>query len=211
MDPVSILTRFNSFRSKTGKLLLCALAVLLLPACQGKSTLPQPEFPLGEEAVSAALSEQGLDWTVDQTQPNPSDDVLTLGLLRPESGKAYGDLILTTGDTQDQGRYLNLKLLISKDDLLQSSEEAHSWEEWEDLLLLAARLYGGFERVEELYTACADTQLPLDSSILFEGQLTGGYCRLSVSSPIEEWSPYNSGARLYRLSIDLCASADVLV
>lgn len=201
------------FRGKAGRLLLGALAavsLLALPACQGRDVLPQPEFPMNAEAVADVLAEQGLDWTVDQTQPAPSDDEFTLGLLRPESGKAYGDLILTTGDTQEKGRYLSLTLLIAKDDLNWPLEQPHSWEEWKDILFLAARLYGGFEDAEELYDACADTDLPLDASTLFEGQLTGGWCRVTVSSPVQAWSPFNDGVRSYKLNIDICASEDLL-
>ncbi len=189
------------------KLLICAVFVLLLSACQSKETLPQPEFPLNEEALSVFLEEQGLDWTIAQTY-SPSEDASAFTLLRPESGKAYGDVVLTTGDMPDRGRYLEITHTIFKDDLSWPLEEPHSWEEWNDIFLLSARLYGGFKDAEELYEACAGTSLPLDDLILFEEQLTGGYCQVSVSVPIQDWTPFHDSAHYYRLTLALCGTKD---
>lgn len=197
--------RRTVFRS----LLLFALFIPLLSACQSKETLPQPAFPLNEESLSVFLEEQGLDWTIAQTH-SPSEDASTFTLLRPESGKAYGDVVLTTGDTPDRGRYLEITHMIFKDDLRWPLEEPYSWEEWKDIFLLSARLYGGFEDAEELYEACTGTSLPLDNLILFKEQLTGGYCQVSVSAPIQDWTPFHDSAHYYHLTLALCGTKDNL-
>ena len=150
-----------------------------------------------------------MDLTIDQAY-SPSDEETTLTLLDPNLDKIYGNLVLATGDSQAKGRYLKTTLIIFKDDLRWPLEKPHSWQEWEDIFLLSARLYGGFEGVEELYEACAGTELPLDQLILFEDNLTGGYCRVSVSVPIQDWTPYNNSNYFYRLTLELCETKDKL-
>ena len=194
-------------RAAFRKLLIFTLSAVLLSACQSKETLPQPEFPLSEETISAALTEQGLDWSIDQGH-TPADSSSTFLLLRPESGKEYGDLSVTAWETQDEGRYLNITRIISKKDL--TTGESHSWEDWKDIFVLSTRLYGGFASAEELYETCSGTELPLDEPILFEDQLTGGWCRVSVSVPIQDWTPYNNGTYNYRLTLELCETKDNL-
>lgn len=196
-------------RSVFQKLLICVFSVTLLSACQNKEALPQLEFPLSEEAVSTSLAELEMDLTIDQVY-SPSDEEITLTLLDSNRDKTYGNLVLTTGDNQDKGRYLKTTLIISKDDLCWPLEKPHSWQEWKDIFVLSARLYGGFEGVEELYEACAGTELPLDQLILFEDQFTGGHCRVSVSVPIQDWTPYNNSDRHYRLTLELCETKDGL-
>lgn len=188
---------------------LAAVSLLFLSACQRKEALPQADFPLTEETVSASLAEQGLDWTIHQTH-SPSDEESAHILLRPESGRTYGDVALTTGDTPDRGRYLEITQMIFKSDLCWPPEEPRSWEEWKDIFLLSARLYGGFKGAEELYDTCAGTSLPLDSLILFEDQLTAGYCRVSVSVPLQDWTPFQSSDQHYRLTLELCETKDSL-
>lgn len=61
-----------------------------------------------------------------------------------------------------------------------------------------------------MYEACAGTELPLDQLILFEDNLTGGYCRVSVSVPIQDWTPYNNSNYFYRLTLELCETKDKL-
>lgn len=196
-------------RSVFQKLLVCVFSVTLLSACQSKEALPQLEFPLSEETVSASLAELGMDLTIDQAYSSSGEET-TLTLLDPNLDKIYGNLVLATGDSQVKGRYLKTTLIIFKDDLRWPLEKPHSWQEWEDIFLLCARLYGGFEGVEELYEACAGTELPLDQLILFEDNLTGGYCRVSVSVPIQDWTPYNNSNCFYRLTLELCETKDKL-
>lgn len=57
------------------------------------------------------------------------------------------------------------------------------------MLRLAVSLYGGFSDIEELCSAYSAEELPQDKYILYEGMLTGGYCRIAATSPIESWQP----------------------
>ncbi|MCI8304691.1 MAG: hypothetical protein HFF52_08700 [Lawsonibacter sp.] len=183
--------------------------VLLLAACQKQELLPKPEFPLSEEAVIAAVTAQGLDWTVSWNEQQGQTDTKTVySLLQPESGREFGTVFITSSQTEELGRYLGAALVISRTQLQWPLEEPHSWEEWKDLFKLSARLYGGFEDEEEIYRACAKEELPLEETTLWEGALTGGYCRVKASAPIQDWSPFAGGGLTYNIHVDLFERED---
>lgn len=198
------------FKFYTRSLTCAVLAlVLLLSACQKQEVLPRPEFPLSEEAVTAAVTAQGLDWTVNWNEPERQTDIKTVyGLLQPESGQEFNTVFITSAQTEELGRYLSTTLVIPRTQLQWPLEDPHNWEEWKDLLILSARLYGGFEDEEEIFQACAKEELPLDMTNLWEGSLTGGYCRVKTSEPIQDWSPFVGGGLTYNLHIDLFESED---
>ena len=146
------------------RLLACAVLVpaLLLSACQKREVLPKSEFPLSEETITAAVTAQGLDWTVNWNEQERQTDIKTVyGLLQPESGQEFNTVFITSAQTEELGRYLDTVLMISHTQLQWPLEEPHSWEEWKDLLMLSARLYGGFEDEEEIFQACAKEELPV--------------------------------------------------
>lgn len=183
--------------------------VLLLPACQKQEVLPRPEFPLSEETITAAVTAQGLDWTVNWNEQERQTDIKTVyGLLQPESGQEFNTVFITSAQTEELGRYLDTVLMISHTQLQWPLEEPHSWEEWKDLLMLSARLYGGFEDEEEIFQACAKEELPLDKTTLWAGTLTGGYCQVRASTPIQDWSPFAGGGLMYSIHVELFESED---
>lgn len=191
--------------------LACAVLVpaLLLSACQKREVLPKPEFPLSEETVTTAVTAQGLDWTFGQDEQEGQTDIKTVySLRRPESGQEFNTVFITSAQTEELGRYLDTVLMISHTQLQWPLEEPHSWEEWKDLFKLSARLYGGFEDEEEIFQACAKEELPLDKTTLWEGTLTGGYCQVRASAPIQDWSPFAGGGLMYNIHVELFESED---
>ena len=54
------------WRNYRAKRLMCILLVAAVLRCQNKQPLPQPKFPLSEEALAAALEETDLSWSIEQ-------------------------------------------------------------------------------------------------------------------------------------------------
>ena len=56
--------------------------------------------------------------------------------------------------------------------------------------------------------SCAKEELPLDKTTLWEGTLTGGYCQVRASAPIQDWSPFAGGGLMYSIHVELFESED---
>lgn len=189
------------------KLIACAMmiaAVSILAGCQKKELLPQPEFPLSEAELTAALDEIGLPWSIEETHENSDgkDVGITYLLHRPEHRGGHICVVtINSYDTEEFGRKLGVDFI--KPQKKPWYREDIRWEDWRELMALTARLYGGFEDAEEIYRACSAVELPQDAINLWEGTLTGGYCRIGISEKIESWRPSNRGLIL---SLDIYES-----
>lgn len=172
------------------KQLLCALlaTVALLVGCQKKDLLPQPEFPLSEAALTAALEEAGLAWSIEQVDEltKGTDKGVTYSLHRPESGRDYNSVFINSYDSKEFGRRLQIYFREPQNrEWRQEEKKAAVWEDWREMLMLVARLYGGFEDTKEIYRACSAVELPQDTNTLWQGTLTGGYFRMRTESPMK--------------------------
>lgn len=196
------------FRVKAA-LWILLVSIAFQTGCQAPLPLSQPDFPLSEEDIVAAVEAQELNWTIGQREQDETADHRTVyGLVQPESGKNFSTIFVSTFQTEEIGRGLNMTLSISRDQLHWPLEEPHNWDEWKNLLKLSAQLYGGFEDDEEIYHACAATELPLEETLLWNGTLTGGYCRVRASKPIQNWSPFIGGGMVFYIFIDIFESED---
>lgn len=171
---------FKMFKVHAAALVCVFLTVVtLLAGCQQKETLPRPEFPLSEETLVAALDETGLLWSIKQTDKATVGTMkkITYSLYRPESGRDYNSVFILSYDSDELGRRLQILFHEpqNKQWWTEEKESVACWEDWRDMLVLVARLYGGFEDAEEIYRACAAVELPKDEHLLWEGTLTGGY------------------------------------
>lgn len=185
------------------------LSTSLTTGCHKKEVLPQPEFPLSEKTLMELVQAQGLDWTLGQSgQAELADSKSAYGLIRPETEKDFSTVMVTSARSDKIGRYLSAVLVISRDELQWPLEEPHSWSDWKELLQLSARLYGGFEDDEAIYRACSETELSVEETLLWDGALTGGYCRISTSAPIQDWSPYVGGKLVFYIYVDIFESTD---
>lgn len=182
------------------------LSAALSTGCQKKEVLPQPEFPLSDEALMDIVRAQGLDWTLGQSEQAESKSAY--GLIRPETEKDFSTVVVTSAQSDKIGRYLSAVLVISRDELQWPLEEPHSWSDWKELFQLSARLYGGFEDDEAIYRACSETELSAEETLLWDGALTGGYCRVSTSTPIQDWSPYVGGKLVFHIYVDIFESLE---
>lgn len=180
------------------KRILCVFcAVLLLSALAGcqKKDAARLEFPLSEEALAGALEELGLSWTVEDKVENVdgADRSVSYSLHRPDSGVDFNTLFINTYETEEYGRRLQLSMRVPEKDVYDEGDPAwENWwetEDWKAAIRLAAHLYGGFEDDEELYDAYSAEELPAEDYILWEGMLTGGYCRITTSELIGSWRP----------------------
>ncbi|MDO4732408.1 MAG: hypothetical protein Q4B50_02685, partial [Bacillota bacterium] len=105
-------------------------------------------FPLSEEAVSAALSEQGLDW--GEAQESALGNT-TLAYIYP---RAYDSMLLsiqTMGSGEMQSLFLSSQYISS----------SASWEEdralWPEFFALSQRLFGGENQAAEIFPGLADS------------------------------------------------------
>ncbi len=176
-------------RNHYTKRLIYALfvAAALLAGCQKKEPLPQPEFPLSEEALAAALQETGLSWSIEQADENTdgTDTSIVYSLHRPENRVGYNGVFITSYDTEELGRVLDVAFREPQNKQWWQNEKTACWEDWRETLVLVARLYGGFEDAKEIYRACSKTELPQDENILWQGTLTGGYFIMVTENPMK--------------------------
>ena len=176
-------------RNHCAKPLVCAflVAAALFSGCQKKELLPRPEFPLSEADIAAALEETGLSWSIEQADEftDGTDTSIGYSLHRPESGVDYNSVFITSYDTEELGRVLQIHFREPQNRQWWQEEETASWEDWRETLVLVARLYGGFEDAEEIYRVCSGAQLPQDAYILWQGTLTGGYFRMVTENSMK--------------------------
>lgn len=144
------------------------------------------------------MEAQGLDWTIDleqqdPTKPEDADTRNVFGLIQPESGKPFGTVVVSSEQFEEFGRHLNVSIMLMKSQLTDAMDTFKSWEGYQNLMALSTRLYGGFTDPDELYNACAKTEMVADSNTLYEGTLTGGYCLFQTNIPLQDWSPFSGG------------------
>lgn len=185
------------------------LPISLTTSCQKREVLPQPNFPLSEEDITAAVEAQELNWILDQDHPNEATSASTVyGLIRPEVTTDFSTVFVTSVQSDKIGRYLSTILMISRKQLQWPLDEPHSWDEWKELFQLSAQLYGGFEDDEAIYRACMSKELPMEETLLWDGALIGGYCRVRTSTPIQDWSPYIGGGLTFYIYVDVFETED---
>lgn len=160
------------------KRLICAvlMACMLcsLVGCQEKKTLPQPEFPLSEEALTTALEETGLSWSVGQKIEEERYTIYAMH--RPEDRADYNGVSIGTYNYEEIGRRLFITYLEPQNrELAAEDQPSASWSDLEEILVLIARLFGGFADAEEIYRACSSEDLPLNANFLWEGIIAGRY------------------------------------
>lgn len=177
------------WRNHCTKRLICALlvAATLFVGCQKKEPLPQPEFPLSEAALAAALEKTGLSWSIEEAYEHTdgTDTSISYSLHRPESEVAYNSVFITSYDTEELGRVLHIDFHEPQNRQWWQEEKPVCWKDWREMLVLVARLYGGFKDVKEIYRACSGTELPQDENILWQGTLTGGYFIMVTENPMK--------------------------
>ncbi len=178
--------------------LTCALLMTftLLVGCQKKEFMPQPEFPLSESVIAAALEEIGLSWSIEQADEysDGTDTSIGYSLYRSEDKVGYNGVFITSYDSEQLGRVLQIYFREPQNKTWWQEEKTACWEDWRETLVLVAQLYGGFEDAEEIYRVCSSVELPQDTNILWQGMLTGGYFRMVTETPMkpERFSEGNS-------------------
>lgn len=124
-------------------IVISMVSLVSLCACK-RQTMTSPEYPLTVEAVEEALQEQGLSYTLQEDEQvreiNPDQSLIVL----------YGDeknkfAIGISSGRKDEERVLFLSFPDS------GYTNAITLEECEDVIGLAARLYGGFEDHNQVY------------------------------------------------------------
>lgn len=173
------------------KLIACAMMIVtvsLLARCQKKELLPQPEFPLSEAELTGALEEIGLPWSIEETHENSDgkDVGITYLLHRPEHREGHICVVtINSYDTEELGRKLSIGFREPQDkQWWDGTVEDARWEDWREVLSLAARLYGGFEDAEEIYRACSVEELSQEDNVLWQGTLNGRYILMRTENPM---------------------------
>ena len=168
--------------------LLC-LGIAFISGCQKAERLPQPELPLLEETITDALETTGLEWRIerrDEYMIETAEETIPrtiYSLYMPDNSADYTTVFIDSLDSTDFGRKIEVSRYINSEQLAKIRETRDvCWEDCREILELAAQLYGGFESAEEIYQACAATEFPEGERVLWEGALSGGYCRVEARS-----------------------------
>lgn len=168
-------------------MLLIATIFLVFNGCTKQEPIPRSEFPLSEDALTTALKETGLPWSIEQQREvtDGTTIAITYTLHVPGTGSGYNSVAVNSYESKEYGRTLQILFIEPQNKQYWLVEDDACWEDWYDILVLIARLYGGFEDVEEIYRACLAEELPKDGNVLWEGTLTGGYFRMVTTNPMK--------------------------
>ncbi len=159
--------------------LVLALVMLCLAGCGGKETLAKPEFPLTDEAITAALAQAELDWVIDPEGTHSGKEGTVLHNLRAPDGTLRGG---TLSGVVDGKRYLSMTLPINAADA-DAAPRPFTWADCEQSLRLAALLYGGFEDAHALYDAFSGESADLaEGPVTWDKELSGVSCRVTARS-----------------------------
>lgn len=178
---------FCNYYKKILTLICLAVAVLLIfNYYREKELLPQPEFPLSEVALSEVLDESGLPWTIEETYEATDGTIkaITYSLHIPGIKEDYHSVHINSFYSEELGRRLQVYFNEPQNKQWWNEEDDAGWEDWRELLILLARLYGGFQDAEEIYRTCSAEELPRDAYVLWQGTLTGGYFRMETFHPM---------------------------
>lgn len=165
--------------------LLCSIA-----ACK-KDVLPQPNFPLEEEAITAALEKTGLPGEISESETTSYAEGHSLYVVRslteaysdeisPEEAQAnpYSRVIIASASSAITEGERTLYTMFDQKD----SSDQFAWEDWNKQIVFTTLLYGGFEDEEDVYRAFVGKALPKgensedEVSLVWDAQLPGGYC-----------------------------------
>ena len=171
-------------------LAVCAL----LSACQG-GPMPQPDYPLSEETVSAALKESALSWEIEEARTSSGEGVeQTIYSLRPTEGEDGSQITINSYQSDGSGPRLQIHSRWRGD---------RDPEDWQKVLRLAARLYGGFQDEDEICWTCVPPEAEESGTVSWQGALRGRYLTVSMGA----LSPWDSDQKI--LSIQLYQSKEV--
>ncbi len=160
--------------------LALTLVALCLAGCGGKETLAEPEFPLTDEAITAALAQAELDWVIDPEGTHSGEEGTVLHNLRAPDGTLRGG---TLSGVVDGKRYLSMTLPINAADTDPAAPRPFTWADCEQSLRLAALLYGGFEDAGALYDAFSEEPADLsEGRMTWDKELSGVFCRVTARS-----------------------------
>ncbi|MCD7994053.1 MAG: hypothetical protein LUK37_20600 [Clostridia bacterium] len=177
------------FQNRYSKLLYVFLMVaisLVFNGCTKQELMPKMEFPLPEEALTMALEETALPWSIEQRQEvtDGTTIAVTYILHLPGTRSGYNSVAVNSYESKEYGRTLQILFAEPQNKEYWLVEDDACWEDWHEILVLIARIYGGFEDAEEIYRACSAGEFPKDVNVLWEGTLTGGYFRMVTTNPM---------------------------
>lgn len=149
-------------------------------------TLPQPAFPLKEEAIILALEkarlpgkisesetvslvEGQIEYVVRHPTETYSDEIsLEEARAKPESRV----IVATVSSAMLDGERVIFTSFIPK-----GAPEQFAWEDWKQQIVFTTLLYGSFEDEEDVYRTFSDKVFPKgEVSFEWDAQLPGGYC-----------------------------------
>lgn len=183
---------------RCGMVLVSVLLVGIVLAydSQKKNLLPCPEFPLSEGAVETALEDSGLDWSIERVDQETFEESIprvTYSLSLPEDKADFTTVFIVSFQPPRFGRFMQMIQHFNAARVADFQEAEVSWTDFQQILELAARLYGGFRSPDEIYQACRSAPLPKEKRTLWQGQLTGGYCVIRAFPSIQSWKKGKAG------------------
>lgn len=190
------------------KRLICTftafVVVCSLAGCQ-KSGLPQPDFPLTEDAILSAQSQTGLPGIISDTFSSvEGHTAYTLYHPTKTYGRADSRVITAaiSSALTDGGRFLSVEL----DSLTVTEKPEFKWEDWKQQFEFATLLYGGFADAEEVFRAFSAKDAngakvrpkgnlsPGPETYKWAAQLPNAFCTVSYTLYNTSKLDYKSGA-----------------
>lgn len=160
--------------------------------------LAQTEYPIAEETVTAALRAAEVNGTVTDGGVLDAGGAFSYQISCPDENAELS----VSGALYDGMRELSVSYALPFDG--SNTLTGPEWTDFKTPLKLAARFYGGFTDGQELYRACAASELAREENVLYQGQLNGGYCVVRVNSPVRYWTA-NS---LRKLTVEVYESTE---
>lgn len=111
-----------------------------------KDSLPVPEYPLSEETIDKAIEDVGLSWDAEVAEHAEVLENQTMYELYDEEARMIASL---SSYTDEDGRFLMVSFMPPQleRELVTVVEE----KDWEAVMLLSEKLYGGLETEEQIY------------------------------------------------------------
>ncbi|MBS6396606.1 MAG: hypothetical protein KH452_05590 [Clostridiales bacterium] len=196
---------------------LGVLGMLCVASVRKKDVLPQPDFPLEEEVITAALEKTGLPGLLSESETTFSAEGQRRHVVRSPS-VTYSDMITPEESDADPRTRLLVaavssttfggeRVLSTVFDQIDVSDQM-AWEDWKQQIVFATLLYGGFEDEEQVYQALVCEEFPYgENSFGWEVQLPGGYCTVTCRTTEETSRP--EGKKRASLGVNIFESEEL--
>ena len=150
----------------------------LLPRSTAISTTGGAAFPLSEKAVTTALNDVGLPLTISSEETQSFTEGHIAYTLRGSGEDLYPFGAVSSAVYGGGKRHLTVIYQVRPE-----GDAAFRWEDWQQAITLAGKLWGGFDDDDQLYRQLSDLNIPDDTvtGASWETETDGGFCSVGYT------------------------------